>query len=247
MTTALKARGLEKSFGGFKATDGVDLELPSGERRAIIGPNGAGKTTLFNLLTGMLTPDAGEVEIDGRPATGLPPHAIAALGLTRAFQVTSIFAKLSVLRNVQVALLASSGLTTRPWGSSWSEKVREARSILEEVGLDVLADESAATLSHGDQRALELAIALAGTPRLLILDEPTAGMAPAETRRAMELIRRIIAERGITLLFSEHDMDVVFDTADRITVMHQGRVLAEGEPAEVRADPQVQEIYLGSP
>lgn len=247
MTTFMRADSLKKAFGGFKAIDGVSLELAGGERRAIIGPNGAGKTTLFNLLTGMLKPDSGDVEMEGRPVTGMPPHEVAALGVTRAFQVTSIFGKLSVLRNVQVALLASSGLTARPWGSSWSEKVAEARSILEEVGLEQLAETSAATLSHGDQRALELAIALAGEPRLLILDEPTAGMAPAETERAMELIRRIIAERGITLLFSEHDMGVVFDTADRITVMHQGRVLAEGEPAEVRSDARVQEIYLGAP
>lgn len=246
MTTFMRALSLEKAFGGFKATSDVNLELESGERRAIIGPNGAGKTTLFNLLTGMLKPDSGEVEIEGRRVTGMPPHEVAGLGVTRAFQVTSIFGKLSVLRNVQVALLASSGLTARPWGKSWSEKVNEARSILEEVGLEGLAGTSAATLSHGDQRALELAIALAGEPRLLILDEPTAGMAPAETERAMELIRRIIAERGITLLFSEHDMGVVFDTADRITVMHQGRVLAEGEPDEVRANAEVQEIYLGA-
>lgn len=247
MTSVLRARSLEKAFGGFKATDGVSLDLERGERRAIIGPNGAGKTTLFNLLTGMLKPDAGEVEIAGQRATGMPPHEVAALGITRAFQVTSIFGKLSVLRNVQVALLASSGLTTRPWGRSWSEKRSEARSILEEVGLVELAETSAATLSHGDQRALELAIALAGDPRLLILDEPTAGMAPAETVRTMEMIRRIIEERQITLLFSEHDMSVVFETADRITVMHQGRVLAEGNPSQVRADAQVQEIYLGAP
>ncbi len=247
MTAALEARGLRRSFGGFNAVDGVDLTIERGQRRAVIGPNGAGKTTLFNLLTGMLRPDEGSVTIGGDDVTSAPPHRIAALGVTRAFQVTSIFARLTVLKNVQVALMTSSGLTTKLWGSSWSYEADRARSILEEVGLADLADAPASTLSHGDQRALELAIALAGNPKLLILDEPTAGMAPAETHRTMELIRRIIGERGITLLFSEHDMDVVFDTAESITVMHQGQVLVEGTPDEVRADARVQEVYLGAP
>jgi len=246
VTTALAARGLAKSFGGFKAVDGVDLSVDVGSRRAVIGPNGAGKTTLFNLLTGMMTPDAGSVNFEGTDVTGLPPHRIAALGITRAFQLTSIFSRLTVMRNVQVALMVASGMTKSVWGASWSQKADEARAILTEVGLDELADAPASTVSHGDQRALELAIALAGEPKLLILDEPTAGMAPAETRRSMELIRRITSERGMTLLFSEHDMDVVFDTADRITVLHQGRVLVEGTPDEVRGHPKVQEVYLGT-
>ena len=247
MTAALIARDIRKSFGGFKAVDGVDLTIEEGGRRAVIGPNGAGKTTFFNLLTGMMKPDAGAVSIGGHEVTALPPHRIAGLGVTRAFQLTSIFGRLTVMRNVQVALMVSAGMTTRIWGSSWSEKVDEARAILEEVGLADLAEIPASTVSHGDQRALELAIALAGDPKLLILDEPTAGMAPAETRRTMELIRRIIGERGITLLFSEHDMDVVFDTADLITVMYQGRILVEGTPEEVRGNAKVQEVYLGGP
>lgn len=246
MTAGLVARGISKSFGGFKAVDAVDLTIEPGSRRAVIGPNGAGKTTLFNLLTGLMRPDTGAVSIADHDVTGVPPHRIASLGVTRAFQLTSIFSRLTVMRNVQVALMVSAGMTTRLWGASWSQKTAEARSILAEVGLEDLADVPAATTSHGDQRALELAIALAGNPRLLILDEPTAGMAPAETRTTMELIRRITRERGITLLFSEHDMDVVFDTADSITVMHQGRVLVEGTPDEVRGNAKVQEVYLGS-
>ncbi len=246
MTPLLAAHGLGKAFKGFRAVDGVDLAVQPGERRAVIGPNGAGKTTLFNLLTGLLAPDAGSVRLEDRDVTGLPPQRIAAAGISRAFQVTSIFGALSVLQNVQVALLAASGKTARLWGSGWSLGRAEASAILDEVGLGELGEAPAATLSHGDQRALELALALALEPKLLLLDEPTAGMAPDETGRAMELVRRVVAERGITLLFCEHDMDVVFGTADRITVMHQGRVLAEGTADEVRADARVREVYLGS-
>lgn len=246
MSDLLTAHGMQKSFGGFRAVDGVDLMIDAGERRAVIGPNGAGKTTLFNLLTGLIAIDAGTVTLDGRDITGFPPHEIARYGVSRAFQVTSIFGGLTVRRNVQVALLAASKITTTPWGSAWSQKLDDADSILDEVGLSRLAETQAGMLSHGDQRALELAIALALGPRLLILDEPTAGMAPEETSKTMELIRRIVAERNITLLFSEHDMEVVFGTADRVTVMNQGSVLAEGSPDEVRRDERVREVYLGS-
>lgn len=224
----------------------MELSVERGERRAIIGPNGAGKTTFFSLLTGLLSLDSGMVTMDGRDLTGLPPNRIAGFGISRAFQVTSIFPRLTVKRNVQVALLAGSGMTVRAWGRGWSHKAAEADEILGEVGLAKTGDAAAGTLSHGDQRALELAIALALTPRLLILDEPTAGMAPEETRSTMELIRRIVAEREITLLFSEHDMEVVFGTADRVTVMNQGRVLASGPPDDVRRNPSVQEVYLGT-
>lgn len=240
------AQGIKKAFDGFKAVDGVDLSVERGERRAIIGPNGAGKTTFFSLLTGLLSLDAGTVTMDGRDLSGLPPNRIAGFGISRAFQVTSIFPRLTVRKNVQVALLAAARMTVKAWGNGWRHKAAEANEILDEVGLGHTADGAAGSLSHGDQRALELAIALALDPRLLILDEPTAGMAPEETRSTMELIRRIVAEREITLLFSEHDMEVVFGTADRVTVMNQGRVLAEGPPDDVRRNPSVQEVYLGT-
>jgi branched-chain amino acid transport system ATP-binding protein len=246
MSALLTVLGISKTFGGFRAVDGMDLAIEAGERHAVIGPNGAGKTTFFNLLTGLLRPDGGSVKLANNELIGLPPHRIAAAGVSRAFQITNIFGRLTVRQNVQIALLAASGQAFRPWGNGWAEKVDEADTILGEVGLAGAAESPAATLSHGDQRAIELAIALAHQPRLLILDEPTAGMAPAETGRTMELIRRVVAERAITLLFSEHDMDVVFGTADRITVMSQGRVLAEGTPDEVRADPSVRAVYLGT-
>jgi len=242
----LEARALTKRFGAFQAVGDVDLDVEKGERRAVIGPNGAGKTTLFNLMTGMLEPDGGTVHLDGRDLTSRPPHEIAAAGITRAFQVTSIFGRLTVRQNVQAALLGISGRTTRLWGDGWGARRGDADALLTEVGLDHIADVPAQTISHGDQRALELAIALALDPVVLLLDEPTAGMAPSETTRSMALIRRVIAERGITLLFCEHDMDVVFGTADRVTVMHQGRLLFEGEPDEVRGNADVQEIYLGT-
>ncbi len=246
MSTLLAVRGVSKAFGGFQAVGGVDLAVEASTRHAVIGPNGAGKTTFFNLLTGLMRPDTGSVELAGTQLVGLPPHRIARAGISRAFQITNIFGRLSVRQNVQIALLAASGRSNRPWGNGWSENVGEADEILAEVGLATAADTPAASLSHGDQRAIELAIALAHRPRLLILDEPTAGMAPAETGRTMELVRRVVAERGITLLFSEHDMEVVFGTADRITVLSQGRILAEGTPEAVRADASVREVYLGT-
>ncbi len=246
MNALLEVRGVTKSFGGFRAVDGVDLTIAIGERRAVIGPNGAGKTTLFNVLTGLLRPDGGSVTLADTKLVGMAPHRIARSGVSRAFQITNIFGRLTVRQNVQIALLAASGRSSRLWGDGWSEKVDESQAILAEVGLGEVAETAAATLSHGDQRAIELAIALAHRPQLLILDEPTAGMAPAETGRTMELVRRVVAERAITLLFSEHDMEVVFGTADRITVLNQGRVLAEGTPDEVRADPSVREVYLGT-
>jgi branched-chain amino acid transport system ATP-binding protein len=241
----LEVRGLEKRFGGLRAVSGVDLDVEPAERRAIIGPNGAGKTTLFNLVTGYLRPDAGTVTFDGQDLTGKPTYRIAKAGIARAFQITSIFPGLTVFRNVQLGRLAQAGETARAFGAVETRHAESVAEILEDCGLAAMADERAGNLSHGDQRALELAISLAMEPKLLLLDEPTAGMAPEETTRTMQLVRRIADERRLTVLFCEHDMDVVFGTADRILVMNMGSPLAEGTPEEIRNDPEVKKVYLG--
>ena len=241
----LRISGLSKSFGGLRAVRNVDLVVKAGDRHAIIGPNGAGKSTLFNLITGRLRPDTGKVEFAGRDITGRAPHVIARAGIGRAFQITTIFPKLTVLQNLQYAVIAHRGLAWRPWGVANQMFVEESMTLLEAVGLSRQADLPAGQLSHGDQRAIEIAISLALGSRLVLLDEPTAGMSPYETRRAMELVRRIAAENQLTLLFCEHDMSVVFGTARTVTVMHLGQVLVEGTPDQVRSDPQVQKVYLG--
>jgi branched-chain amino acid transport system ATP-binding protein len=215
------------------------------DRHAIIGPNGAGKSTLFNLITGRLRPDAGRVVFSGRDITGKPPHVIARAGIGRAFQITSIFPRLSVRQNLQYAMLAQRGDTRRPLGRAERIYRTEALELLDAVGLSAYADLPAGQLSHGDQRAIEIAISLALGSKLVLLDEPTAGMSPYETDKAMELVRRLATERGLSLLFCEHDMQVVFGTARVITVMHLGRVLTEGTPEAVRNNPEVQKIYLG--
>jgi ABC-type branched-subunit amino acid transport system ATPase component/ABC-type branched-subunit amino acid transport system permease subunit len=241
----LVVRGLTKSFGGLRAVQDVDLTVHAGDRHAIIGPNGAGKSTLFNLITGRLKPDAGQVTFAGTDITGRPPHRIAKAGIGRAFQITMIFPKLTVLQNLQYAILAHRGYTVRPFGFANRMFKEEAMDLLEAVGLGRYASLPAGQLSHGDQRAIELAISLALGSRLVLLDEPTAGMSAFETDKAMELVRRIATEKKLTLLFCEHDMSVVFGTARTITVMHLGRVLTEGTPEEVRANPEVQKVYLG--
>ena len=241
----LRVESLMKRFGGLQALGGVDLAVDAGEFRAIIGPNGAGKSTFFNTLTGLLRPDSGRVAFDGRDVTGEPPHRLARRGVTRTFQITSIFPDLSVLENVQVALLARARRSWSLWPRARALGTQRARELLALVGLAANAVKPAGTLAHGDQKRLELAIALAGEPRLLLLDEPTAGMAAQERLEAIRLVHRIARELGLSCVFTEHDMAVVFAVATRITVMHQGRVLAEGTPAEVRARPEVQRVYLG--
>jgi ABC-type branched-subunit amino acid transport system ATPase component/ABC-type branched-subunit amino acid transport system permease subunit len=241
----LKIQGLGKSFGGLRAVHGVDLTVRAGDRRAIIGPNGAGKSTLFNLITGRLKPDSGSIVFGDRDITGKPPHTIAKGGIGRAFQITTIFPKLSVIQNLQYAMLANRGLTIRPWGVADRMFRDEAMTLLEAVGLGTYAALPAGQLSHGDQRAIEIAISLALGSRLVLLDEPTAGMSTYETQKAMELVRRIATEKNLTLLFCEHDMSVVFGNARTVTVMHLGQVLTEGTPEAVRANPQVQQVYLG--
>jgi len=241
----LKIQGLGKSFGGLRAVHGVDLTVSAGDRHAIIGPNGAGKSTLFNLITGRLKPDTGTIVFGDHDITGKPPHRIAKEGIGRAFQITTIFPKLTVLQNLQYAMLAHRGLTVRPWGVADRMFRDEAMTLLEAVGLGQYPDLPAGQLSHGDQRAIEIAISLALGSRLVLLDEPTAGMSTFETQKAMELVRRIATEKKLTLLFCEHDMSVVFGNARTVTVMHLGQVLTQGTPEQVRADPQVQLVYLG--
>ena len=242
----LVVRGLRKSFGGLNAVDGVDLEVREGAVHAVIGPNGAGKSTMFNLVSGHIRPDAGSVSFEGRDVTGAAPQRLAHAGVGRAFQTTAVFSGLSVADNVRLAIMAIRGDTHRPIGLASSRHHALVDETLANVGLSDHARTRAGDLSHGDQRALELAISLAVGARLLLLDEPTAGMSPYETRRTLELLRRLTADRQVTLLITEHDMEVVFGIAETVTVMADGRVLAEGTPSEVRANPDVVRVYLGS-
>jgi branched-chain amino acid transport system ATP-binding protein len=243
----LQTCGLRKRFGGVQAVNGVDLTVAPGDLRAIIGPNGAGKTTLFNLLTGDLAHDTGQIYFAGEEVSGLPPQRLCRRGMARTFQITSIFRRLTALENVQTALLTHHRRHYDILRAARRLYRDEALALLGRVGLSQQATKPSGILAHGDQRRLELAIALAGAPRLLLLDEPTAGMAPRERHEIMALVARIAADTGLTVVFTEHDMDVVFAVARRITVLHQGAVLAEGAPADVRANGDVQRVYLGQP
>ena len=241
----LEVRSLSKSFGGFRAVAEVDFAVPEGQIAAVIGPNGAGKSTLFNLITGHLLPTAGQVFIDGRDITGVRPHRICGMGVGRSFQRANIFPKLSVFENVQAALLAHRGQGRNFWSRSQALCRQESETLLASIGLAAQAQAVAGTLAYGNQKQLELGIALASDPKILLLDEPTAGMSAGETHETIALIERIARERGLTLLFTEHDMAVVFSIAQQIAVMHQGRIIADGTPAAVRADPEVRRVYLG--
>lgn len=241
----LHIEGLAKRFGGLEALGGVNLSVARGDFRAIIGPNGAGKSTFFNTMTGLIKPDAGRVVFEGRDVTGEPPHRLARRGVARTFQITSVFPELSALENVQVALLAHARQNWSVWPKARPLHAARARQLLALVGLDAAAGRLAGTLSHGDQKRLELAIALSGEPRLLLLDEPTAGMAAQERLESIRLVHRVARELGLSCVFTEHDMAVVFAVATHITVMHQGRVLADGTPMEVRSRREVQQVYLG--
>jgi branched-chain amino acid transport system ATP-binding protein len=241
----LEVRGLAKAFDGFQAVGGVDVSVPARSICAIIGPNGAGKTTLFNLITGHLRPDAGSVMLKGREIVGLPPHEICRLQMARSFQRTNIFPRLTVFQNVQAAYLSHRGHGWSLFGRVDRYYRDETEAVLAGVGLLDRAHEISGVLSHGNQKQLELGIALASEPELLLLDEPTAGMSATETHETIALIERITREHGLTLLFTEHDMEVVFSIAQKITVLHQGRVIAEGTPAAVRANAEVKRVYLG--
>jgi len=238
----IETSDLRREFGGIKALAGVSLKVAEGERRAIIGPNGAGKTTLFNVLTGELEPTAGEVRLAGENVTGRRPHELARRGVARMYQRNELFDPLSARDNVAIGVAAAAG-PYRPFSSPPASELVAADDLLERVGLGTRAATPARALSHGERRQLELAVALARRPRVLLLDEPTAGMSPTETARITELIASL--DRSLTLVIVEHDMDVVFRLAERITVLHEGRVIAEGTPAQVRGDTLVNEVYLG--
>ena len=247
MTSAplLEVTNVTRSFGGFQALGGVTLRLEPGEISAVIGPNGAGKTTLFNVITGHLVPDAGRVGFAGRDITGQPPHAICRLGLARSFQRTNIFPRLSVFENVQIAILSHERRAYGLWAAARGLVRDRTMAVLEDVGLAHRAAESGGSLSYGDQKQLELGLALALEPTLLLLDEPTAGMSPQETRSSVALVERLARERKLTVLFTEHDMDVVFSVAEKIRVLHQGRIITEGSPEAIRGHAEVKRIYLG--
>ena len=242
----LETRGLTKRFGGLTAVDDLSLSLPSGKLHAIIGPNGAGKTTLFNLVSGLLHPTSGDVYFRGRNITGLPAHEISRLGIKRTLQVKSVFARQTVAENLWITYEGSKRFL-HPFRDADSDTVARERveRTLEQIGLTGIAQRQAGTLSYGDVALLEIGMALISDPQLLLLDEPTCGMSPAETERTVQKIREL--SRQVEIIIIEHDMEVVFGLADDITVMAQGAVLARGTPREVGADARVREAYLGRP
>jgi branched-chain amino acid transport system ATP-binding protein len=241
----LRLEGVGKRFGGVVATDRVSLEVAAGEVHALIGPNGAGKTTLVGLISGALASDGGEIFFEEKNMTGMQQHDRVRSGLARSYQITSIFRKLSVLDNLALAVQARSGSSFSFWRPLEKETrlFEEARGIAVQVGLPEKINSTAGTLAHGEQRALEVGLALATQPKLVLLDEPMAGMGPEESRRMIELIERIGA--GVTVLLVEHDMDAVFRLADRISVMVDGRVIATDSPEKIRLNPEVRRAYLG--
>jgi len=244
--TALVVEDVSKNFGGVAALSNISLGIEPGERRVLLGPNGAGKTTLFHSISGNVVPSAGRIILFGADITRLRPDRRARLGLARTFQITNLFPRLTVLDSVLLALDGASGRGMQLLSLTANDRDRDgqARALLDRWGLAEAAPRIVRTLSYGEQRQLEIALALAGRPRLLLLDEPTAGLSPAETRRVVTMVHAL--PRDMTILMIEHDMDVAFELADRIAVMHQGRLIAEGDQAAIRANSQVTDIYLGA-
>ncbi|MGQ9368015.1 ABC transporter ATP-binding protein [Azospirillum sp. ST 5-10] len=244
--SGLEVRGLAKSFGGVHAVRNVEFALAGGELLALIGPNGAGKTTTFNMLNGQLLPDEGSVRLNGVELVGKPPREIWRLGVGRTFQITATFLSMTVVENVQMVLLSHHRRLLGFWRPAARQFRDEAMDLLQRVGMAEQAERPSSVLAYGDLKRLELAMALASRPTLLLMDEPTAGMAPRERVALMALTAELVRERGIAVLFTEHDMDVVFTHAHRIVVMNRGAIIASGSPDAVRNDPVVQDIYLGS-
>ncbi len=244
--TLLKVTGVGKSFGGVKAVDGVSFDLAAGELLALIGPNGAGKTTLFNLINGQLRADAGSIALGGQELVGLPPREVWKRGVGRTFQIAETFASLTVVENVQMALLSSDGKLFSFWRRAADHKREQAMSLLEQVSMKAQADRPCSVLAYGDVKRVELAMAMASDPRLLLMDEPTAGMAPRERHDLMALTRQLVMDRRLAVLFTEHSMDVVFAHADRMIVLARGQLIAAGKPLDIRDHPKVQEVYFGT-
>jgi branched-chain amino acid transport system ATP-binding protein len=241
----LQVEALDKSFEDFMAVNGANLTVGKGEIVAVIGPNGAGKTTLFNLITGALKRDRGKIIFKSEDISELPAYEICKKGISRSYQIVNIFPRLTVFENAQVAVLSHQRRSSNLFRPAQSIAVEETRSILESMGLSNKEKDIAGSLSHGDQKILEIAVALGNEPELLILDEPTAGMSPEETQATMELVKRLARMRGLTILFCEHDMDIVFSIAQSIMVMRHGQTIIQGSLEEVRSNKEVQEAYLG--
>jgi branched-chain amino acid transport system ATP-binding protein len=244
--TALTIAALSKSFGAVRAVDAVNFAVASGEFLALIGPNGAGKSTCFNMINGQLSPDSGTVLLGGDNIAGLPPREICRRGVARTFQIAATFGSMTVAENVQMALIAHLRETYGIWRRAGSYHLPRALELLRQVGMHDAADRPCRELAYGDVKRVELAIALASDPRILLMDEPTAGMAAAERNDLIALIKARVVERGVSVLFTEHSMDVVFSFADRIIVMARGRVIAEGAVEAIRGDPLVQQVYFGT-
>lgn len=242
----LKVAGLGKSFGGVRAVDDVNFELAPGELLALIGPNGAGKSTTFNMVNGQLRADTGSILLGDQELTGMSPREIWRLGVSRTFQIAETFASLTVVENVQMALLSADGKLFSMWRRASDHQRERALELLDQVSMKSQADRPCSVLAYGDVKRVELAMAMANDPKLLLMDEPTAGMAPKERHDLMALTKQLVTQRGMAVLFTEHSMDVVFAYADRMIVLARGRLIAEGKPLEIRDDPKVQEVYFGS-
>jgi len=244
--TILEAKAVTKAFGGLVAVREVDLAIPRGGIVSLIGPNGAGKTTTFNMVNGQLRADSGSIQLNGQELVGRKPREIWHMGVGRTFQIAETFASLTVVENVQMALLSQDGQLFSMWRRAAQHRRDEAMAVLELVGMSAQAERSCNVLAYGDVKRVELAIAMANKPKLLLMDEPTAGMAPKERNELMALTKRLVIESGMSVLFTEHSMDVVFAYADRIIVLARGRLIAEGAPLEIRDNAKVQEVYFGS-
>ena len=244
--SVLAVSDLAKSFGGVHAVDGVSFTVGKAEFLALIGPNGAGKSTCFNMINGQLKPDAGRILFEGRDIAGLPARMVWGLGVGRTFQIAATFGSMTAAENVQMALISHAGETFRGWRPAAQRHRARALALLAEVGMQEAAERASRELAYGDVKRLEFAVALASEPRLLLMDEPTAGMGPRERTELIALVKRLVVERGISVLFTEHSMDVVFAFADRIIVLARGKLIADGDAASVRANETVQQVYFGT-